>query len=855
VCNRPSRGAGQPAERGRSVPGNGLRALAVIPGSNGVGLVLALAQGFCGYGRMMADLCFFTAIGLPFLAVPLLLRLGRTWGPQTGWVALVFPLLAALAVGWLTARSATAGPIAVEWPWVPSLGLPLAFRADGLSSFFGVVVSVMGVLITFYARFYLDDHYRHHGRFYAYLLIFMAAMLGTVFANHLLVLFIFWELTGITSFLLIGFSHESGESRRGARMAFLVTSLTGLCLLAGVVLMGQVSGTYELDHLLREGLDPSDPRSKAALVLVMVGAFGKSAQIPFHYWLPNAMAAPTPVSAYLHSATMVKLGVFLSARLFPVFGEFELWAPLVTTVALLTMTLGAWLALLSHDLKAILAYSTVSQLGFLIGYYGLGPPGGMTYDYLHILNHVYYKGCLFMVVGIVDHATGTRDVRRLGGLFRRMPMVGLAALLACAAMAGLPGTTGFLSKEMMLKEIFTMSELHGGLGTFAMICVVLTSLMKVLFSARIFFGVFLGPESEQVKAHFHETSRWMTLAPLLLAMGTLVCGLFPVLWELPFNLLAVEGLHAPTEQHLTLWHGFNRELAVSAALVVGGLGLFFAGRRRIWARVRVPGWLQHDVWFERGLDRFGLATKWVVAKMGTDRPVVYLPVILTAVVLLLGGFLAVRVGSMDLAGELRNAIENQPWSGLRVLVASLLGLSTLGVVVLRRWTTQLVSLTVAGFLTTFYYVLYRAPDLALTQILVETVTLFLVLLLLARFPRATAEGEAADQRFTKRQIYPLILATAVGVLMTSLVLLLRTAPAERTVGQHHLEIAGPLAKGGNVVNTILVDFRGLDTLGEITVLIIAMLGCLGLFLRYKRTPEEYRQGAKGPPGFGLHHDH
>jgi NADH:ubiquinone oxidoreductase subunit 5 (subunit L)/multisubunit Na+/H+ antiporter MnhA subunit len=802
---------------------------------------------------MMAHFCFFLAIAMPFLAVPLLLRVGRTMGPRTGWVALIFPVVALVAIGWLTERVATVGPVSVEWPWVPSLGLPLGFRADGLSAFFGLVVSGVGVLVAFYARFYLDDHYAHHGRFYSYLLIFMAAMLGTVFANHLLVLFIFWELTGIASFLLIGFTHENDESRRGARMAFLVTSLTGLCLLAGVVLIGQVTGTYEIDRILREGLEVTDPRSQAALVLVMVGAFGKSAQIPFHYWLPNAMAAPTPVSAYLHSATMVKLGVFMSARMFPVFVEFEFWAPFVTVVALLTMTLGAWLALLSHDLKAILAYSTVSQLGFLIGYYGLGPPGGVIYDYLHILNHVFYKGCLFMVVGIIDHATGTRDVRQLGGLFRRMPALGWTAFLGCSAMAGLPGTTGFLSKEMMLQEIFAMGEVHGALGVFATICVVMTTFMKVLFSARIFFSVFLGAESERV-AHLHATPRWMALPPLLLAAGTLICGLFPVLWEIPINLLAVEGLHAPTEVHLVLWHGFNRELAVSASLVLGGLWLFFFARRRFWERMRMPWWLLHGEWFERGIDRFASATKWVVARMGTDRPLVYLPVIFSTAVLLLGAFLAVRVWPMGQGEAFWAALQNQPTSWLRVLVASLLGLATLGVVVLRRWTTQLVSLTVAGFLTTFYYVLYRAPDLALTQILVETVTLFLVLLLLARFPRATAEGAAADRRAWKRQIYPLGLATAVGVIMTSLILLVRMAPAERAVGQHHLEISGPLAKGGNVVNTILVDFRGLDTLGEITVLIIAMLGCLGLFLRYKRTPEEYRQGAKGPPGFGLDHD-
>jgi NADH:ubiquinone oxidoreductase subunit 5 (subunit L)/multisubunit Na+/H+ antiporter MnhA subunit/multisubunit Na+/H+ antiporter MnhB subunit len=799
---------------------------------------------------MMVHVCVFAAIVLPLLAVPLVLWAGRRLRERTGWLALGFAVVASVAVGILTERAAVLGPILVEWTWVPSLGLNLWFRVDGLSSFFGVVVSFMGVLIAFYARYYLDEHHGHHGRFYAYLLIFMAVMLGTVYSNHLLLLFIFWELTGLASFLLIGFSHETEASRRGARMALLVTSSTGLCMLAGVVLIAQVSGTYDVGQLMREGLDPSDPRSSVAMVLVMIGAFGKSAQFPFHFWLPNAMGAPTPVSAYLHSATMVKLGVFLSARLFPVFGGIELWAPIVTMVAFFTMTLAALLALLSQDLKAILAYSTVSQLGFLIGYYGLGPPGGVEYDYLHILNHVYYKGCLFMIVGIVDHATGTRDVRQLGGLFRRMPVLGFAALLACAAMAGLPGTTGFLSKEMMLKEIFTMTDLHGRLGLFAVVCVVLTSLMKVVFSARIFFGVFMGREPEHVTAHYHATARPMLLPPLLLAVGTLACGLFPVMWERPFNLLAVEGLHSATDVHLVLWHGVTRELVVSMVLVVLGLGLYYAGRKLWWGRVRVPGWLQFDRGFERGLDGLSTFAKRLTRGLRSDEPLDYLPIILGFSVCLVGGSLLGLFGT--------SAVEGLRWWGgwsevnpLRVLVALLIALSVMGVLVLRGWATQLIALSVSGFLICFYFVLYRAPDLALTQILIEVVTLFMILILLGRFPRSAERGEIMQRPPGRRSALNACLALGLGGTVTLFIIVVSAAPGGDRLGTFFLENTVPLAEGSNAVNTILVDFRGFDTLGEITVLVVAMLGCLGLLMRYRRSKAEYRAGPMGPPGYGI----
>jgi NADH:ubiquinone oxidoreductase subunit 5 (subunit L)/multisubunit Na+/H+ antiporter MnhA subunit len=798
----------------------------------------------------MMAICLFIAIALPVLAVPLLLRMGGRWRERTGWLALVFPLCSAVAIGFLAEHAAVHGAFLIEWAWVPSLGLDLSFRVDGLSSFFGVIVSVIGVLVAFYARFYLDHHSSRHGHFYSYLMLFMAAMLGTVYANHLLLLFIFWELTGLASFLLIGFDYTNAESRRGARMAFLVTSLTGLGMLAGVILLAQVSGTYRLDELLRDGVDMDQPGAKWAMLLLLLGAVGKSAQFPFHFWLPNAMAAPTPVSAYLHSATMVKLGVFLAARIFPIFSGSELWAPVVGMVAFFTMTFAALLALLSHDLKAILAYSTVSQLGFLIGYYGLGPPGGVDYDYLHILNHVYYKGCLFMVVGIIDHATGTRDVRQLGGLFRRMPAVGIAGVIACAAMAGLPGTTGFISKEMMLKEIFSLGAIHSSLSWFAVVCVVLTSLMKVIFAARIALVVFFGPETVVVREHFHAPARAMTLPPLLLAVGSLVCGLFPVLWEIPFNLLAVEGLHTPMAIHLTLWHGFTRELAVSVALVVGGLLLFFVGHRAAWSWAHIPRSLQFDRHFEAGLEGFFKFTKICTRLLRADRPLDYLPILLMFAVSLVGGSL---IWSYGLGGfsAVVGAVEWPVWHSLRVFAAVLIALAVLGVVVLTSWTTQLIALSVAGFLICFYFVLYRAPDLALTQILVEVVTLFMILILLGRFPSSAERGEIMKKPSNWRRGLNIGISLGVGALMTTLVLLISHAPHPDRLGQFFLEQTVPLAAGSNAVNTILVDFRGFDTFGEITVLVVAMLGCLGLLMRYRRSRAEYEAGPMGPPGYGI----
>jgi NADH:ubiquinone oxidoreductase subunit 5 (subunit L)/multisubunit Na+/H+ antiporter MnhA subunit len=786
------------------------------------------------------------AIFLPLLGAALLPALGKRLGPRTGWVAMAFALISFACVAALIPTAHEGRTF--EWPWVPSLGLSLLFLADGLAVFFGLVVSGMGVMIMFYGAFYLDGHYRDHGRFYSYLLIFMSAMLGTVFAGHLLLLFIFWELTGIASFLLIGFNHEKTESRDGARMALLVTSLTGLLMLAGVVLLGQAAGTMNLPELLAHPPRDATGFLNVILLLVVLGAFGKSAQFPFHFWLPNAMAAPTPVSAYLHSATMVKLGVFLCGRLFPVFQQCDWWMPLLAIVAFGTMLLGAVLAFLAVDLKAILAYSTVSQLGFLIGYYGMGPAQGVDFDYLHILNHVFYKGSLFMVAGIVDHAVGTRDIREVGGLWQRAPLLGLIALVGCAAMAGLPGTTGFVSKEYLLKEVFGQFPAHEYLGWFALVCIVLTSLIKIAFSARLFHGVFFGPVTDVVKHHYHAPSFGMLVPPLLLAAASVLFGCYPQLLGQLLATFEVTGLHNRAHGELHLWHGITRELLTSTALVVAGLALYAFIYRWRANDHSIPRALRFDLAFQRGLERFSKFTKLLTRGLRSDAPLDYLPVILAFLTITVGGALARTLGPTLLDGA---------WGMpdlLRSLTAALIVLSVVAVIVLRGWITQLVCLSVAGFLISFYYVLYRAPDLALTQLLVETVTLILVLLLLSRFPRSAEEGEWSRPFSVARRGLNIVLSLAVGGLMFALVLVFtREEPAAR-VGEQILAQTLPLAAGANAVNTTLVDFRGLDTLGEIAVLLITTLGCLGLLMRRKRTREEYLSGPKGPAGFGIEHE-
>jgi NADH:ubiquinone oxidoreductase subunit 5 (subunit L)/multisubunit Na+/H+ antiporter MnhA subunit len=788
------------------------------------------------------------ALGLPMVGSLVLALAGRRMGARVGWLALVVPLMSTALLGALAMNASLPGRWGVEVAWVPALGLNLSFVVDGLSMMFGLVVSGMGCLVMFHAIFYLGPDFRHAGRFYSYLALFMGAMLGTVFSDHVVLLFVFWELTGVASFLLIGFLHGEEKSRVGARQALLVTGSTGLALFAGVMLLQRATGTASLSVLLERGLPWSERGGELglAMVLMLVGAFGKSAQFPFHFWLLNAMAAPTPVSAYLHSATMVKLGVFLVARIYPLFVVSPWWMPLLGTVGFTTMVLAAVLALVSHDLKSILAWSTISQLGYLLGQYGMGPEGGVGHDQLHLVSHVLYKGCLFMVAGVVMHATGLRDVREMGGLFGRLPMLGMAAVLAGGSMAGLPGTLGFVGKEAMLADLFR-SVRDGGdpWGWYAVGCVGVASVAKIAFSLRLVAGVFFGKEPDGTAAQYHAPGLGMQLPALLLAAGVLLLGVWPGLLDGLFGQWAVEGLNRP--KPLSVWHGWSVELLASGGMMMAGVMVYEVGRRTGWRGWRIPEVLGVDKGFEWLLERFQGSTKAWTRRLGSDRPAEHLSIVVGFVVMAMG------VGMVGLVPGLMERLwpEEVGMDPLRTGVAGLIAMTVVGVLLLRRWTAQLISLAVAGFLTCFYFVLYRAPDLALTQILVETVTLILVLLLLARFPESVQVGEETRKPGRWTHYLHIGLALATGCVATGLILVVTSAPHPEPLGERYLEQTVPLAKGSNAVNTLLVDFRGFDTLGEVTVLVVATLGCLGLLMRYKRTPEENRQGPMGPPGFGV----
>lgn len=794
----------------------------------------------------MVILC---VVFLPLVGHVVPALLGRKLGRRVGWLALIFPFT---CTALLLHAAHLAGPephVALTWRWVPALGVDLAFLVDGLSLFFALIVAGVGTLIVLYATAYLDDHYQHHGRFYAYLILFMAAMLGTVLSDHLLILFMFWELTGIASFLLIGFLHEQKTSRVGARQALLVTGLTGLVMLAGLLLLGREAGSYRISELL-PGLPDgvlTSTAGRTAVVLILIGAFGKSAQFPFFFWLPNAMAAPTPVSAYLHSATMVKLGVFLCARFFPLLGASDLWAPLLVGTGFLTMVLGLALAVRQTDLKAILAFTTVSQLGLLCGSYGLGAWSGVRYDYLHILNHTLYKGGLFMLAGLIDHACHTRDVRELGGLARRLPLVTVATALTLAAMAALPGTTGFLSKEVLLVSLRELVHAAQPGAKLALAALILAAVLNVALAVRLFIRIFLGAPRSEGAAHAHAPAWRLLLPPLALGAATLL-GLFPHGWEVLSDYWRVDGLHMVAPEHLHLWPGWTPEFLISMGALAAGFALALLGDRIGFFEGPVPRLLKFDHGFERGLKAVVALARTLTRWSQVDRPMSYLPVALgTILVLLLGS--AWQGGLLANLKALPLAVTAGTVDPLRVFVAVLISLAVLGVLFLRRWTTQLIALSVAGFLTTFYFVIYRAPDLALTQILVESVSLILILLLLGRFPRSAERGEREHPPSLRRRTLNLILSAGTGLTMTALILVMTAQPHPDLLGTYFLQETVRLAEGHNAVNTVLIDFRGFDTLGEITVLLVATLGCLGLLLRYKRTPDEYKAGAAGPAGY------
>lgn len=787
-------------------------------------------------------------LALPFLGsfvAALLKTAARTAAASVaGLVA-----LAALAITAALYPSVAGGNVVrISYEWLPTLDLNFTLRMDGFAWMFAMLITGIGLLVAVYARYYMSKE-DPVPRFFSFLLAFMGAMLGIALSGNLILLAIFWELTSIVSFLLIGYWHQNAAARDGARMALTVTGMGGLCLLVGLLLIGHIAGSYDLDKVLAAGdAIRVHPLYLPALILVLMGALTKSAQFPFHFWLPNAMAAPTPVSAYLHSATMVKAGVFLLVRLWPVLSGTYEWFWLVGLAGTATLLLGAYFAIFQQDLKGLLAYSTISHLGLITTLLSLGSPLAAVAAIFHMMNHATFKASLFMAAGIIDHETGTRDMRRLSGLFRFLPITATLAMVASAAMAGVPLLNGFLSKEMFFAEAVEThadSILDKALPYIATIA----GAFAVTYSLRFIHTVFFGPPAVDLpKAEPHEPPHWMRLPIELLVLLCLIVGMVPAMSIGPFlhtAVIAVLGTETP-EYSLAVWHGFNIPLLMSIVALAAGTLLYLFLRRYLATCEDGPPIFRHlqgQRIFERILVTVSWKwARWLEAYSGTRRLQPQLR-LLTAL-----GFIAAFV-PLYFGG-----FHPRPLSFARPdLVFSLIWLigifSALGAAYQAKY-HRLAALTMlggAGLMTCLTFVWLSAPDLALTQLLVEVVTTVLILLGLRWLPKRNESIDNTVNLFGRlRRLRDLGIAVACGIGMSLLAYAVMTLPVPDAIANYFLEKAYTEGGGRNVVNVILVDFRAFDTMGEITVVAIVALTVFALLRRFRpaadsvAVPEQQR---------------
>ncbi len=792
-----------------------------------------------GPSAMPHDTLLIVVLALPFAGSCLAALMRSNARNAEIWLAGAIALTCLALVTDSFPFVASGGVIRTRMEWLPEFGLDFTLRMDGFAWLFAVLIAGIGFLVVLYARYYMSPA-DPVPRFFSFLLAFMGAMLGIVLSGNLIQLVFFWELTSLFSFLLIGYWHHNAPARDGARMALTVTSAGGLCLFAGVLLLGHIVGSYDLDQVLASGnLIRSHPLYTPALLLVLLGAFTKSAQFPFHFWLPHAMAAPTPVSAYLHSATMVKAGVFLLVRMWPALGGTDEWLWLVGSAGLITFVLGAYVAVFQQDLKGLLAYSTISHLGLITLLIGLDAPLGIVAAIFHILNHATFKASLFMAAGIIDHESGTRDIRRLSGLWRFMPITATLAMVAAAAMAGVPLLNGFLSKEMFFAETI---ETHDGslLDDALPYIVTVASTCTVAYSLRFIRDVFFGPAPAGLPRTPHEPLRWMRFPVELLVLACLVVGIIPSMTvgpALDAAVRAVLGGGTP-EYSLAIWHGFTPELLMSMVAMGGGLALYFALHGSLSSGVEGAPLLRR-LDGQRIFDRVLVFLSWRLARrledlLGTRRLQPQLR--LVVVVGLLAGALPLFAAGLP-AGQSASGID--PGFALAWAVGAACAVGAARLAKFHRL-AALVLLGGVGLVACISFVWLSAPDLALTQLVVEIVTTVLLLLGLRWLPRRVAAPGGAGRRAGLRRwrrARDLAIALCAGAGVAVLAYAAMTGPRPDSISRFFVENAYTQGGGTNIVNVILVDFRGFDTLGEISVLGVVSLTVYALLRRFRPAAE------------------
>lgn len=768
---------------------------------------------------------------LTLAAAPLGLLARREPRLWIGWGLALIPFAAFLAL--LTQIPAvTGGDVIVErLPWVPAMGLELHFTLDGLSLLFALIITGIGTLIIGYGGAYMEKD-AGLGRFYVYLILFMGAMVGLVLAGNVLTMFVFWELTSVTSYLLVGYKHDYPDARRGAQHALLVTGGGGLALLVGLLLLGymtQQAGVAGSEaYTFAAMIESADALVQSslylpAMILVFLGCFTKSAQFPFHFWLPGAMQAPTPASAFLHSATMVKAGVYLLARLAPAVGGTTLWTTTLVLIGGFTFAFGALVAVRQFDIKALLAYTTLSMLGGLVMLIGLGGKYGAEALTANILAHALYKSALFMSAGIIDHETGTRDLNRLGGLRKYMPITMAIVAIALLSQMGIPILLGFVAKEWMLKAALESSA-AAPLPTIALIAVVVGALGYIVAAWRMFSKTFLGdPHPDMLKHHVVDPKPGMWISPGVPALLSLV---------LPLGLLsAVSVLLSPAasavygtafEFELYLYRGVNAALLISLGVIA--VGAVLARFQNQLAAVRGPfGRIDGSQVFDKVIEGMLATAVGLTRTMQSGKLRTYILYTVLAFI----GFIGIPFVLFGL-GDIRLVIDSDV-RFYEVVTALLIPVGVIATIRARSRLGAIIAVSVVGAMIALFFVFFSAPDLAITQLLIEVLSTVFLLLVFSVLP---VRFESLSPSWVR--IRDAVVASVAGLLMTGLVLATATSTRFPALAPWFLINSYPEGQGDNVVNVILVDFRGFDTLGEIFVLFIALLGIYGL-MRFRAS--------------------